>query len=134
MPFQAGNKAGGGRRRGSLNKRTVWQRALIKGEKSIVDAVVKSAQEGQGAAQVLCAKFLGPTIRRREPIDLPSVSSPADILEALKRIAAYQAEGVIDDREAMSLTSTFSAMLTALREVEFGDRLAAVEEKLRAQS
>ncbi|GAA3714387.1 hypothetical protein GCM10022268_23930 [Sphingomonas cynarae] len=127
-PFELGNP---GKPRGARSRATIAAEALLNGEaEGLTRKAVEMALEGDTVALRLCLERLVPP-RKDSPItiDLPPITSAADVVGASAAVLTAVAAGEISPDEA----GRVMALLTAHKNiVETGDlerRIAALEEQ-----
>ena len=113
-PGQSGNPAG--RPKGARNRSTIVAESLLDGEaEALTRKAIELALAGDTTALRLCIERLVPP-RKERPIslDLPPITSAADLANAVAAVLRAVAEGRITPSEAMVVTSLIEAMTRAV--------------------
>ena len=146
MPETTGRQQGGrwpkgvsgnaaGRPRGARHKATLAVEAMLEGEaERLGRKAIDLALAGDTVALRLCLERIAP-VRRSRPVevDLPPVSSAADMLPALSAVIAAMAAGGISPDEAAAVAGVIEVRRRAIETVELEQRICALEGK-RASS
>lgn len=130
MPFkkgQSGNPAG--RRPGSRNRASEIVEHLLDGEaEALGRKAVELALAGNPHMLRACLERIAPPRRGRAvQFDVPSLSSPADILGAIASIVKAMSAGQLSPDEAAAAAKVVEAAAAAMARVEFEARIAALE-------
>jgi len=128
-PGQSGNPAG--KPRGTLHKATQAALALLEGEgEALTRKAVEMALAGDTTALRLCLERLIPPRKERHvSVDLPSVSTVADLGLVTSALLEAAGQGVITPGEAQALGGLVEAHRKALELGEIERRIAALENK-----
>ncbi|PYT25587.1 MAG: hypothetical protein DMG57_24785 [Acidobacteria bacterium] len=114
-PFQAGNKYGRGRPRGSRNKVTrVCQDTLDSHAENLIKKCLVLAYQGNPTAMRLCMERLMPARRQRTlQFKLPPIKTITDVAVASESVVSGVARGQLTPAEGQA----FSGMLEDRRRV-----------------
>jgi Family of unknown function (DUF5681) len=122
----SGNPAG--RPSGSRNQATEIAQALLDGEaEALARKCIELALEGDRAALKLCLERLVPRRPRAVALDLPAITSVADLAPAIAAIASGVAAGGLTPYDGAELARIFGAYAHAAEFGEFERRLRKVE-------
>jgi hypothetical protein len=130
-PFQAGNKFGRGRPRGSRNKASLAAQALLEGHsEAIVKKCMYMALSGDSVAMRLCIERLLPTCKelpvRVAPLRARTAGELAQTVEGLlKGVFA----GQLAPASAQTIANLLEIRRRTLETVEYEARLMALEAK-----
>jgi hypothetical protein len=129
---QSGNPAG--RPRGSKNRATRAAELLLDGEaEALTRKAVEMALAGDPAALRLCLdRTVAPRRDRAIDLALPPIHSAADILGAIKVVAAAVGRGAITPGEGFTLSQMIEAFLRAIDASDFEHRLQNLESRQSA--
>jgi len=130
MPFEKGQSGNpNGKVKGTLNKATVIAQSLFDAEvKALAKKVVQLALDGDVNCLRICMSRLLPVKKEAEvEIDLPDISSVADIPKLFAAITERLREG-ITPTEALMLIDLAQALLKTLEMVELEVRVTALEQ------
>ena len=124
---QSGNPAG--RRLGCRNRATLAAEQLLDGEaEGLVRKAVELAHSGDTVALRLCLdRTIAPRRERPVPIELPPVTSPADLAPTMGAIAAALARGAITSSQAAELAQFVDTFVRAIDASDFEGRLQQLE-------
>jgi uncharacterized protein DUF5681 len=125
-PFERGNP---GRPQGSRNRATIAAEALLDGQaEALTQIAIEKALAGDMQAVRLCLERIAP-VRRDRPIRLamPSIRSPADVVEASAAILAAVAAGDLTPSEAAELGRLLDAHTRAIEAHSLEQRVRALE-------
>jgi hypothetical protein len=127
-PFEAGNKFGKGRRRGSRNKRT----ALVQLMEDHGEAMIKQCQvlafKGHPTALRLCMERVIPPCRApNNRFRLPPIRTVADLVKALPVVVQAVARGRLSAQEGESISRMLESHRRTIESEEFEKRLLALE-------
>ena len=130
--FAKGNPFSRGKARGTRHRTTTMAERLMADEAgAVVRATIRSALEGETAAQKLILDRVAPVRKGKPvPIDLPPVADAAGVLRALGEVVAAMSRGEVSPDEAALMVNVISAPKAILEVAEVERRLAAIEEKL----
>lgn len=122
-----------GKPKGARNKSTLAAEALLEGSlEKICKKVEEEALNGNmQAAKMILERFLPPRKDRCIEIDLPSVHSFEDILNAVGYIVNAVGRGKITPSEGELLARMIESYSKALEAYEFEARLKSIEKKLK---
>lgn len=125
-----------GKPKGARNKSTLAAEALLEGSlEKICKKVEEEALNGNmQAAKMILERFLPPRKDRCVEIDLPSVHTSEDVLNAIGFIVNAVGKGSITPSEGEFLTKMVESYLTALEDYQFESRLKNLEENLNNRS
>jgi hypothetical protein len=125
---QSGNPAG--RPPGARNKATETAERLLDGEaEALTRKALELALEGDAAALRLCLdRIIPPRRQRRVQLDLPHVTSAADLGATMAAITNAAAHGAITPGEAAELARVVEIFVRAVETSDFERRLAQLEE------
>ncbi len=126
-PLAPGN---GGRRTGSLNRRTVILKALLDGEE---EELIRKGLELARAGNVTLLKYFYDRLLPRErliTIELPKMETADDAVEALGVITSAVCEGKITPGEAASLAALINANVRAIENADLVKRIEAIETRM----
>jgi hypothetical protein len=128
----SGNPAG--RPRGSRNRATRAAELLLDGEaEALTRKAVEMALAGDPAALRLCLdRTVAPRRDRAIELALPPIHSAADILDAIKAVAAAVGRGTITPGEGFTLSQMIEAFLRAIDASDFEHRLQDLERRQEA--
>ena len=132
-PFEAGNKLGRGRPRGSRNKKTLLAQHLLDehGESIVRKALVKGLE---GDAQMLQA-LLGYLLPRRKDVPLQiatlRTATAQELAQSFDSVLKKVCSGHITPSQAHELTALIEARRQLLQSEEFETRLQALEKLTR---
>jgi len=130
---QSGNPRG--RPEGSRHATTLAVEKLLEGEaEEIGRKAIELAKSGDATALRLCLERIAP-VRKGRPIslELPSMSTSADVATALSAIITEMAGGGLTPDEAATAASVIEVKRKALETEELDRRLRAIEEQLAAK-
>jgi hypothetical protein len=126
-PGQSGNPRG--RPRGARNKATLAVEALLEGEaEALSRKAVELALAGDVTALRLCLDRLMPP-RRDRPVtlDLPAISTAADVIGASAALVSAAAAGEVTPSEAAQLARLVEVHVRAIETHELHERIARLE-------
>jgi hypothetical protein len=130
-PFQAGNKFGHGRPRGSRNKATkLAQEILFSRAEAIAAKVTSMALQGDGTAMKIVMDRICP-VRRETAFKLGAMptKTAADVSTASEKILAQVAGGKLTIPDAQGLSELLDKRRRAIETEELEQRLRALESK-----
>jgi hypothetical protein len=133
--FEFGHPGGPGRPAGSRNKATLaLDQIADDAGKDILNALVEAAKGGDLRAADLVMQRVWP-VRKGRPLSLslplPVIKTAADVVTALGVVADLVGRGEVTPDEAAALASVFESKRRAIETVDHGERLAAIEERLK---
>ncbi len=127
-PFQAGNKSGKGRRYGSRNKKTLFQKALEQGGEEIIEKIKLLALSCDPVAIKLCMERLIPKLQPPNScFDLPDVETIPDLIQAIRAVTEAVAAGQLSAREGESVARILESHRRAFETADFEARIRALE-------
>ncbi|MDB5541897.1 MAG: hypothetical protein JWQ89_3624 [Devosia sp.] len=129
--FKQGNAGGPGRRAGSRNKATLLLDKLADDDAAdVLRKQIDLAKNGDQRAAELVLSRVWPT-RKGRPValDLPLLTTPADIVAALGIVAASMADGSITPEEANAAAGVLEIKRKAVETVDLEARIAALEQE-----
>ncbi|MCC7281433.1 MAG: hypothetical protein IT556_03550 [Acetobacteraceae bacterium] len=117
--------------KGSRNRATVILDALAEADAAAVLAkVTEAAKAGDlRAAEILLARVWPPKKGRPVALDMPTVTSAADVLAALGNIADAVAAGDLTPDEGQAVAAVIEAKRRAIETIELERRIAALEQQ-----
>jgi hypothetical protein len=123
-----------GKPKGARNKSTLAVEALLEGS---LDKICKKVEEealngNMQAAKMILERFLPPRKDRAIEIDLPSINTFDDVLNAIGFIVNAVGQGRLTPSEGELLARTVESYAKALETCEFESRLKTVEENLKS--
>lgn len=118
-----------GRPKGALNKATLAAQALLDGEAGkLTRKAVEMALEGDTTALRLCLERIAPPKRENAVVvDLPPITSAADLPAAVAALLAAVAAGAITPSEGEKLARLVGETGKALELAEIEARITALE-------
>jgi hypothetical protein len=127
-PFEAGNKFGKGRRRGSRNKRTAFAELMEDHGEAMIKQCQVLALKGDSTALRLCMERLMPPCRaHNNRFRLPPIRTVADLVKALPVVAQAVARGRLSAQEGESISRMMEGQRRTIESEEFEKRLRALE-------
>jgi len=113
-PGRSGNPAG--RPPGARNKSTLaLEDALAARSEDLVDALLRSARDGKGAALRICFDRLAPLRKGRPvPFELPPLACHDDVVAAAAQIVMGMADGELTPAEAQDIFKVLEAFAKVL--------------------
>lgn len=125
-----------GKPKGARNKSTLAAEALLEGSlEKICKKVEEEALNGNmQAAKMILERFLPPRKDRCIEIDIPSIGTFEDVLNAVGFIVNAVGKGKITPAEGELLARTVESYSRALESYQFESRLKNVEENLNERS
>ena len=127
-PGQSGNPAG--RPFGARHKATMAAEALLDGEaETLTRRAIEKAKEGDSIAlRLVLERIIPPRRERPIRIDLPALTSAADLTAAFAAVASAVAQGEITAGEGADVSSVLNAFMRAHELLEIEARLRKLEE------
>jgi hypothetical protein len=127
--FAPGNPGGPGRPAGSRNKTTLILDQLAEGvAEGILTQVLAKAKEGDmKAADVILARVWPIRKGRKVSLELPTVTTPQDVLLAISAVLDATANGDLTPDEAALVAGLLEVKRKALETVAIEDRIAKLE-------
>jgi hypothetical protein len=127
-PFEAGNKLGKGRTRGSRNKRTALVELMEDHGAAMIKQCQVLAMKGDSTALRLCMERLMPPCRApNSRFRLPPMKTTADLVNALPVVAQEVARGRLSAQEGESIARIMETQRHTLEAEDFERRLRALE-------
>lgn len=127
-PGMSGNPTG--KRRGTSNKLTSEARRILEAQTpAVLHAAVDAALAGDTTAMRVILTLALPR-RVRPTLDLPPLTTPTGVADALTLLANYAAQGAIEADEARALAAVVEA---AGRQIDANRQMANVFEVLLAE-
>jgi hypothetical protein len=130
-PFELGNP---GKPRGARSRATIAAEALLNGEaEGLTRKAVELALGGDTVALRLCLERLVPP-RKDSPItiDLPPITTAADVVDASAAVLSAVGAGEISPDEAGRVMTLLTAHRAIVETSELADRIAALEATTRS--
>ncbi|WP_260598848.1 DUF5681 domain-containing protein [Sphingomonas endolithica] len=127
-PFQPGNP---GKPKGARSRATLAAEALLNGEgEALTRKAIEMALEGDTVALRLCLERLVPP-RKDSPItvDLPPITTAADLVDASAAVLSAVAAGEISPDEAGRVMTLLTAHKNIVETGDLERRIAALEVK-----
>jgi len=120
-----------GRPRGIRNKATIAEEALFEGEiEGICRKAIEEAKRGNiQAIQLVLDRILPPKKEASIFIDLPTMKTSPDILEAIHRVAQAVSRGELSPTEGDCLTRIIERQAKVIEMNDFEERLKKLEER-----
>ena len=124
-----------GKPKGARNKSTLAAEALLEGSlERICKKVEEEALNGNmQAAKMILERFLPPRKDRCIEIDIPSIDTFEDVLNAVGFIVNAVGKGKITPSEGELLARTVESYSKALEIYQFESRLKSLEENLKSR-
>ena len=127
--FEAGNKHGKGRRRGSRNRKTLFREALESGGEAIIRQIRRQALKSDPTAMRLCMERLLPVAKTpNSRFRLPPVETAANLMEAISAVTRAVAGGRLSPQDGESVARILESQRRTLETEAFDARLKALEE------
>lgn len=128
-PFEAGNSGGPGRPAGSRNAATLLLDQMASDDaQAVLEKQLELAKDGdQRAAEIVLARVW--PIRKGRPVtlDIPTVTTAADIVGALGAVTTAMAAGDITPEEAASVASVLEIKRRTIETADLTARIEAIE-------
>jgi hypothetical protein len=135
MPrFQKGNPGGPGRPRGSRNAvNLMLDQLAVEGSETVVRKMIEAASDGDRvAARMVLNRVWSQPKGRAVAIDLPEITTPADLLAAHAALASGIAGQTITPRDGAALSAMLDTHRRAFELVAQEDRVERLEAQVRA--
>lgn len=129
QPGQSGNPKC--KPKGARHRLTVLTESLLSGEvEAIVRRLIDGALAGDATCLRLCVERLAP-IRKDAPItlDIPRLSKPVDVADAIAAIKFAVAHGEITPSEGLTMANLMEVQRRVLETVDLAARIEALEAK-----
>ncbi len=132
-PGKSGNPKG--RPQGSRNKATLAVEGFLDGQsEALTQKAVEMALEGDMQALKLCLERICPPRKSRPiQIDLPNVTTAADVTAAQGAVIAAMARADITPDEANTISGVLEAKRRAIETTEIEERIARLENQETAR-
>lgn len=132
--FKPGNKAGPGRPKGSLNKRTKVARALDDRAEDVAKAMIAKALEGDTAAGRLVLERVQPP-KRAEGTRVQFTLDPnASLSEQARQVLTAMAGGEVDVEVGQIFLNSLSTYAGLREHDELASRIGALEQNAQASA
>src|SRR6266571_9492109 len=133
-PFQAGNKYGRGRPRGSQNKVTrVCQDTLDSHAENLIKKCMVLAFQGNPTALRLCIERLMPARRQRTlQFKLPPIKTIDNVAAASESVVSGVARGQLTPAEGQSFSGMLEGRRRTIETEELAQRIRALEDLTKA--
>lgn len=127
---QSGNPAG--KRPGTRSRITLLAEKLMENEATeVVRTVIDAAKAGDmTAARLILDRIAPPRRDRPVRIDLPPLSCPADVVEAMSAVISALSEGTISAAEASELSRLLDNFVKAVEANEIEGRVRRLEKEI----
>lgn len=127
-PFPKGNP---GRPKGARHRASILaEKLLAKDIEDVVVALIKAAKDGDVlAGKAILDKLLPPAKSVPVRLPLPSVSSPAEAIEALNLVIRAATNGTIDPSAAVDIARVVEGQIRAVEAGELVERIERLEEQ-----
>tara|TARA_R110002072_G_scaffold208016_1_gene365520 strand:+ start:2277 stop:2735 length:459 start_codon:yes stop_codon:yes gene_type:complete len=119
-----------GKPRGTLHRATQAALNLLDGEaEALSRKAVELALEGDTTALRLCLERIAPHMRERplSGVELPEISNPGDILDAISEVGQQLAHGDILPSQAAALCHVFEQYRRHFETTELEERIGELE-------
>jgi hypothetical protein len=127
--FEAGNKMGLGRPRGSRNRATLFQEALEQGGVAIIRKIRREALKADPTAMRLCMERLVPVAKAKDSrFPLPPLESAAKLMEAISAVMRAVTAGKLSPQEGESVARIIEGQRRMFETEGFDARLRMLEE------
>ena len=125
-----------GRPRGIRNKATIAAEVLFEGEiEGICRKAIEEAKRGNiQAIKLVLDRILPPKKEASIFIDLPTMKTSSDILEAIHRVTQAVSRGELSPSEADCLTRIIERQAKVIEMNDFDERLKKLEERQTHES
>lgn len=131
-PFEPGNRANPtGRPAGSRNKATLLLDRMAETDAgAILQAQIDKAKEGdQQAASLILSRIWPAQKGRPVRLDLPAITSAADVVTAIGIVADAVGAGTLTPDEGQAVAAVLEAKRKAIETVELEARVTALEKE-----
>ena len=127
--FSSGNA---GRPKGTRNLKTVAIESLLEGQaKALTQTAISKALEGDSVALRLCMDRIMPAPKdKRVKVQLPSISSPRDLLEAASDVMISVQSGELTPLEGEKVMALLERCQKLFVSVDLEERIEALEQKV----
>ena len=127
--FSSGNA---GRPKGTRSLKTVAIESLLEGQaKALTQTAISKALEGDSVALRLCMDRIMPAPKdKRVKVQLPSISSPRDLLKAASDVMISVQYGELTPLEGEKVISLLERCQKLFVSVDLVERIEALEQKV----
>ena len=127
--FSSGNS---GRPKGTRNLKTVAIESLLEGQaKALTQTAISKALEGDSVALRLCMDRIMPAPKdKRIKVQLPSISSPRDLLKAASDVMISVQSGELTPLEGEKVMALLERCQKLFVSVDLVERIEALEQKV----
>lgn len=127
--FSSGNT---GKPKGSKNKKTLAVEGLMEGQaEALTQTAISKALEGDSVALRLCMDRIMPAPKdRRIKMQLPSISSPRDLLKAASDVMISVQSGELTPLEGEKVMALLERCQKLFVSVDLVERIEALEQKV----
>jgi hypothetical protein len=125
-----------GKPRGTRHRATQAALNLLDGEaETLSRKAVEMALEGDTTALRLCLERIAPPIKEHplSGVELPEISNPSDILDAISEVGQQLADGDILPSQAAALCHVFEQYRRHFETAELEERIGMLEEAINAK-
>jgi len=124
-----------GKAPGTRHKATQAALVLLGGEsEALTRKAVELALEGDTTALRLCLERIVPPMKEHPlSVELPEISGPGDILEAISEVSQWLAEGSILPSQAAALCHVFEQYRRHFETAELEERIGKLEKATNAK-
>jgi hypothetical protein len=127
--FEAGNKMGRGRQRGSRNRATLFQEALERGGLAIIRKVRREALKADPTAMRLCMERLVPVAKAKNSrFQVPPLETAAKLMEAISAVMKAVTAGKLSPQEGESVARIIESQRKMMETEGYDARLRVLEE------
>ena len=125
-------KGNSGRPKGARNHKTVAIESLLEGQaKALTQAAISKALEGDSVALRLCMDRIMPAPKdKRIKVQLPSISSPRDLLKAASDVMISVQSGELTPLEGEKIMALLERCQKLFVSVDLVERIEALEQKV----
>ena len=125
-------KGNSGRPKGARNRKTLAIESLLEGQgEALTQTAISKALEGDSVALRLCIDRIMPAPKdKRIKVQLPSISSPRDLLKAASDVMISVQSGELtplEGEKVMALLERFQKLFVS---VDLVERIEAIEQKV----
>ena len=126
------SKENTGRPKGATNLKTVAIESLLEGQaKALTQTAISKALEGDSVALSLCMDRIMPAPKdKRVKVQLPSISSPRDLLKAASDVMISVQYGELTPLEGEKVISLLERCQKLFVSVDLVERIEALEQKV----
>lgn len=125
-------KGNSGRPKGTRNHKTVAIESLLEGQgEALTQTAISKALEGDSIALRLCMDRIMPAPKdRRIKVQLPSISSPRDLLKAANDVMIAVQSGELNPLEGEKIMALLERCQKLFVSVDLVERIEALEQKV----